>query len=89
MSFALNFSWSDSTTVLQWQRGFDKKQPIFVANSVAEKLQSSTVDQWGHIAGVVNTDRLGTRGRSLNKVVQSVCINGPDWRKNEINEFED
>ena len=33
---------SDSTTVLQWIRNIDKKQPVFKANRVAE-IHSSTV----------------------------------------------
>ena len=37
--------WSDSTTVLQWLRNSDKKQPTSVANRVAEILDISTVDQ--------------------------------------------
>ena len=40
------FFWTDSTTVLQWLQGADKKQAEFVANRVAETLDSSTIDQW-------------------------------------------
>ena len=80
--------WSDSTTVLQWLRNSDKKQPTFVANRVAEVLDSSTVDQWRHIAGDDNPADLGTRGLSINELMQSDWINGPDWLTSEINETE-
>ena len=37
-------NWTDSTTVLQWLHSTYKKQPVFVANRVAEILESSTND---------------------------------------------
>ena len=39
------FFWTDSTTGLQRLHGADKKQPVFVANRVAEILDCSTIDQ--------------------------------------------
>ena len=38
------FTWTDSTTVLQWFHSYDKK-PVFVANRVAEVLELTTVDK--------------------------------------------
>ena len=78
--------WSDSTTVLQWLRNSDKKQPTFVANRKAEILDSSIVDQWRHIAGADNPADLGTRGLSINELMQSDWINGQDWLQSKINE---
>ena len=80
--------WSDSTTVLQLLRNSDKKHPTFVANRVVEILDSSTIDQWRHIAGSDNPADLGTRGLSINELMQSYWINGPDWLKTETNETE-
>ena len=37
--------WADSTTVLQWLHASNNKQPVFLANRVAEILESSTIDQ--------------------------------------------
>ena len=36
--------WTDNTTVLQWLHSIDK-QPVFVANRVAEILEMTTVDE--------------------------------------------
>ena len=55
------FFWTDSTTVLQWLHGVDKKEPVFVANRVAEILDSSTIDQWRHVEGTLNPADIGTR----------------------------
>ena len=80
--------WSDSTTVLQWLRNFDKKRPTFVAYRVTQILDSSTVDQRRHIAGADNPADLGTRGLSINELMQSDWINGLEWLKSKINETE-
>ena len=43
------FMWRDSTKILQWINS-NGKQPIFVANSVCEILEFTSVDQWNHVA---------------------------------------
>ena len=73
ISFASIYLWSDSTTVLQLLRKSNKKQPTFVDNRVAEILDSPTVVQLRHIAGADNPADLGTRGLSINGLMQS------DW----------
>ena len=35
--------WTDSTTVLQWLHASNTKQPVFVANRVAEMLENSNM----------------------------------------------
>ena len=71
--------WSDSTTVIQWIRSNNEKQPTFVANRVAEILDTSTVDEWHHVEGAKNPADLGTRGLSFDDIVNSNWIKGPDW----------
>ena len=78
------YMWSDSTTVIQWIRSSNEKQPTFVANRVAEILDSSTVDEWHHVAGANNPADLGTRGLSFDEVPASNWIKGPDWLKRPI-----
>ena len=68
-NFSGIFMWTDSTTVLQRIRNNDKKQPVFVANKVAEFLDFTTVDQWNHIDGVKNPVDLRTRGISYPKIM--------------------
>ena len=77
------FMWTDLTTVLQWIRNIDRKQPVFVANRVAEVLDSTTVDQWNHINGVKNPADLGTRGISYPELMESDWLQGPHWLKQE------
>ena len=78
------YMWSDSTTVIQWIRSSNEKQPTFVANRVAEILDSSTVDEWHHVAGANNPADLGTRGLNFDEVPASNWIKGPDWLKRPI-----
>ena len=73
------FFWTDSTTVLQWLHGADKKQPVFVANRVAEILDSSTIDQWRHVEGTLNPADIGTRGKSVHELEKSEWFTGPAW----------
>ena len=47
LSFCLKFSWTDSTTVLQWLKPASKLS-VFVASRVAEVLESTSSDQWFH-----------------------------------------
>ena len=61
LHFHKTFMCSDSTTVILWIRSRNVKQPTFVANRVAEILDTSTVTEWHYIAGVKNPADLGTR----------------------------
>ena len=56
-----SFMWTDSNTVLQWLASADKK-PVFVANRVADILETTTVDQWFHVPTAKNPADAGTRG---------------------------
>ena len=54
--------WAVSTTVLQSIHASNNKQPVFVANRVAEILENSTIDQWLLVEGKLNPADIGTRG---------------------------
>ena len=75
--------WTDSTTVLQWIRNNNKKQPVFEANILAEILDFRTVYQWIHVKGVKNPAGLGTRGISYPELIASDWLQGPLWLKDE------
>ena len=75
------FMWTDSTTVLQWNNS-NAKQPIFVANSVCEILEYTSVDQWNHVATKVNPADAGTRGMSAEILQLSSWFKVPHFLTN-------
>ena len=70
--------WTDSTTVLQWLHSIDK-QPVFVANRVAEILELTTVDEWNHVPTIDNPADAGTRGLSAKALLESTWLKSPDF----------
>ena len=71
--------WMDSMTVLRWFHAAHKKQQVFVANRVGEKLNHSTVDEWRHVKGSMNPADIGTQGFTLEKLRESEWLNRPAW----------
>ena len=61
------------------QKKNTKKQPVFVANRVAEILESTSVDQWRYLPGEQNPADYGTRGLSVSLLKESVWLTGPVW----------
>ena len=55
--------WTDSVSVLQWLHSAEKRQNVFVANSAAEILKPSRIDEWKHVKGELNP--LNTCGSTL------------------------
>ena len=82
-NFSGIFMWTDSTTLLQWIRNNDKKQPVFVANKVAEMLDSATVGQRNHIEGLRNPADEGTHSISCPELMESDWLQVPLWLKDE------
>ena len=56
--------WSDSTLTLQYIRNETQRLKVFVANCVAEVLETSNPKQWQHVPGDQNPADLLTRGVS-------------------------
>ena len=77
------FTWTDSTTVLQWIRKNDKKQPVFVANRVAAIVDSTTVDHLNHIDSVRNPADQRARGISYCEPTEGDWLRGLLWLKYE------
>ena len=78
--------WSDSTTVLQWIHSSHRKQQVFVANRVAEILDTTNVSQWNHVSGINNPADIGTRAINVDELKRSEWLTGPAWLKQRENE---
>ena len=79
--------WTDSVTVLQWLNSADKRQNVFVANRAADILENSTIDEWKHIRGELNTSDIGTRGITIEKLSDSELLTGPSWLRDHPDDW--
>ncbi|XP_075261712.1 uncharacterized protein LOC142353364 [Convolutriloba macropyga] len=78
--------WSDSTTVIQLINSTQRKQQVFVANRVAEILDTTDASQWKHVSGANNPADIGTRQINIEELWQSEWFTGPAWlRESEEN----
>ena len=73
--------WSDLTTLLQWIHSSQRKQPMFVANRVAEILDTTDVSQWKQVSGINNPADIGTSANNLEELKRSEWLTGPAWLK--------
>ena len=81
--------WSDSTTVLQWIHSSHRKQQVFVANRVAEILDTTDVSQWKHLSGINNPADIGTRAINIEELKRSEWLTGPAWSKRHESEWSE
>ena len=79
--------WSDSTTVLQWIHSSHRKQQVFVANRVAEILDTTDVSQWKHVSGINNPADIGTRAINIEELKRTDWLTGPAWLKRPESEW--
>ena len=79
--------WTDSTTVLQWIHSSHRKQQIFVANRVAEILDTTDVSQWIQVSGINNPTKIGTRPISVDQLKRSEWLTESAWLKQPDNEW--
>ena len=66
--------WSDSTLTLQYIKNTKNRLKIFVANRVAEILESSDPEDWAHVPGDINPADMLTRG-----IVDPTKLIGTRW----------
>ena len=69
--------WSYSTTVLQWIHSSHRRQQVFVANRVAEILDTTNVPPWKHVSGIKNPADFGTRAINNEELKRSEWLTGP------------
>ena len=63
--------WSESTTVLPWIHSSHRKQQVFVANRVAQILDTTDVSRWKHVSGINNPADIGTRAINIEELKRS------------------
>ena len=80
LSISKVFMWTERTTVLQ-SLNSTSKQPVFVANRVAEILESTSIDQWFHVLSGDNSADTGTRGITADSLKQRSWVNDPSFLK--------
>jgi len=88
MKFDSETFWSDSQIALGYIRNESKRFHTFVANRVSEIKQSTTSEQWQHVATADNPADLASRGCWTNELVNNKWRTGPDFlQKLNINEY--
>ena len=81
--------WSDSTTVQQWIHSSHRKQQAFVANRVAEILDTTDDSQWKHVSGINNPADIGTRSTNIEELKRNEWLTRPAWLKRPASEWPD
>ena len=73
----LRFLWRVYSIAVDTQ--FHRKQQMFVANRVAETLDTTDVSQWKRVSGMNNPADIGTRAINIEELKRSEWLIGPAW----------
>ena len=85
--------WTDSTSVLWWIRGHNRRLKPFVSNRVGEIQMFSSPNQWRYVPTKVNPADYLTRGMKLSELTNLktwwewpdyLCKDQEFWPKNEL-----
>ena len=79
--------WTDSTTFLHWIHSSHRKPQVFVANRVAESLDTTNVSKWNHVSGINNPADIETRLINVDELKRREWLTGPAWLKQPENEW--
>ena len=60
---------------------------MFVANRVAEILNTTNVSQWNHVSGISNPADIVTRAINVDELKRNEWLTGPAWLKQRENEW--
>ena len=66
--------------VLQWNHSIEK-QPVFVADRVADILELTAADEWNNVQPCDNPANAGTRRLSATALLDSTWLKEPDFLK--------
>ena len=80
--------WVDSQIVLDYIRAEDKRFKVFVGNRVGMIRSSTAPEQWFHISGSENTADCVTRGLTVEQMLKSNWICGPEFLLKYKSEWE-
>ena len=79
--------WSDSTTVLQWIHCSPHKQQVFVADRVAEILDTTDVSQCKYVSGINNTAGINSRAINIEELRRSERLTWTAWLQRSESEW--
>ncbi|XP_060869420.1 uncharacterized protein LOC132944179 [Metopolophium dirhodum] len=76
--------WMDSTIVLGWFNSQSSRLKIYVANRVAQIMDTTEVSQWNHIGTQENPADIPSRGlRPRELLTARLWWNGPTWLESD------
>ena len=75
--------WSNLSTIIQWINSSHRKQQVFVANRIAEILDTTDVSQSKHVIGINKPADIGTRFITMKDLRQSELLTGRLGQKNQ------
>ena len=82
------FMWSDSKTVLQYNRNGNVKYPTYVMHRVSEIKKNTDVSSWNYIPGVLNVADDATRVTKFQNLNEHCrWFNGPEFLVNDESEW--
>lgn len=72
--------WTDSLTTLQYIRNHTRRFPVLESNRITEIHESTSVEQWRHVPGILNPADEGSRGVTID-YFEDGCRwwSGPDF----------
>ena len=80
--------WVDSETVIRWINSTHQRYHVFVANCVAELLETTLTSQWRHVPGEINpADQLSRGVIPAEFVGAKHWFSGPDFLQGPVREW--